>query len=249
MPVYSFKCASGHTTQALRKYENRHDPFECACGEQATILPTVSAHGVVTGTANPVAPSVRSQEGEADEIRDRASKGWRPDRRADGEIFRNSKGEIAGWVKGSALVEVRWVCASDHYTTTEHTDEPPAVGPACGTCGAATRRKIELPALDAWTTSGLHATGGQWNASLGRWIKSPAHLREVCAEMQVRPSEEDSSELLRQAERKAKEDAEDREVFEMFQQEDASIKKARDHGLVPDDTWALKAVTAAHPDW
>lgn len=223
MPVYEYVCKpAGHRTSVLRKMEDRNLPVACDCGMLATLAVSAPSVGIVAGSSNPC----RTNPHRA------AEPAPRPDR-IEANAFR-----VVDFVCPNEHTDFEVVPQSDDWTPTP-----------CKTCGEITRRVWAMPALDAWTARGLHASGGEWNASLGRWIKSPEHLREVCAEMQVRPSEEDSSALLRQAERKAKEDAEDREVFEMFQQEDASIKKARDQGLVPDDTWAVKALEAAHPNW
>jgi predicted nucleic acid-binding Zn ribbon protein len=222
MPVYSFKCAKGHVSDGFFSMKNMPDAIPCACGETAPRTFTAPSVGIVAGSTNPCRTN--------------------PHRAADAPA-------LPARSNANAFRCVDYACSRGHKDfDVVHQDADWTAAP-CKVCGDDTFRVWAMPALDAWTERGLHASGGEWNASLGRWIKSPEHLREVCAEMQVRPSEEDSGELLRQAERKAREDAEDREVFEMFQQEDASIKKARDQGLVPDDTWAMKAVEAAHPDW
>lgn len=136
---------------------------------------------------------------------------------------------------------VDWKCEDGHVTVEVYRGEIPAEC-ACETCGKPTKRVVGMPMLDTWTREGRHAAGGYYDQQLGRWITSPSHLREVMAEMQVQEGGDDRTVLLRQAEAKAKADAQDRIVFEMLDQLKPDV-------IDDNDRHAMTALKAAHPDW
>lgn len=43
MPLYVYECPKGHTVEALRKVEQRHDLMLCECGEPTRLQVQVAA--------------------------------------------------------------------------------------------------------------------------------------------------------------------------------------------------------------
>lgn len=213
MPLYEYDCEKGHRTPMFRKrISEMNDPLPCATCGGETKL-GVSLTGRGIVTGS-------DTPGQKTVLKDLA------------RVQRESVQDTM----------VDWKCEDGHVTVEVYRGEIPAEC-LCETCGKPTKRVPGgMPMLDTWTREGRHAAGGYYDAQLGRWINSPSHLREVMAEMQVQEGGDDRGALLRQAEAKAKADAQDRVVFEMLDQLKPDV-------IDENDRHAMTALKAAHPDW
>lgn len=229
MPQYEYKCPVGHRMTILRKIEDRAKPMGCECGMLATLAVSQPAHGIVTGSANPVKGGARSHEG-----------------------FRvvEETGSFVVRQKGDADVVVDWAC--DPCGTADLTfvaDASLAVPTMCIKCGEPMTRKVGVPTVDWFTANGFHASGGYYSDSLGQWIKSPEHRKQVMDELGVREAVEDRTAELKAAERQMEIEAQDREVYNMLNikmPDTPDVRKARAEGLIPDETWARDDLKAKY---
>lgn len=59
MPLYEYKCPSGHVQTEIRKMAERELPVRCACGADAAPILSLPAVGKVAGSKNPVRAQVK----------------------------------------------------------------------------------------------------------------------------------------------------------------------------------------------
>ncbi len=213
MPLYEYECPKRTRTTVHRSMGDRAKPIACACGCEMIARLVPSLPGRGIVTGS-------DTPGQKTVLKDLA--------RVQREAAQDTM--------------VDWKCEDGHVTVEVYRGEVPTECP-CETCGKPTKRVVGgMPMLDTWTRENRHAAGGYYDRQLGRWITSPGHLREVMAEMQVQEGGDDRTVLLRQAEAKAKADAQDRIVFEMLDQLKPDV-------IDENDRHAMTALKAAHPNW
>lgn len=222
MPLREFLCASGHTTSELMRGDDFPRVIECpTCCKPSHYRIAAPAAGIVSGTDNPG--------------------GWKRAPERDGFRVLEETPTLVVRQKGADVgVWVEWMCADGHKDG-DILDRQPTDTPACASCGKPTAVVAGVPTVDWFTAAGFHATGGYHDDVLGRWVNSLEHRRQILAEMGLAEGGPDSSALLRQAERKAQEEAEDREVWESINTklpDTPDVRKMREAGLIPDEEWA-----------
>ena len=227
MPLYAYRCPSGHTVDLLRKMSEADEPTTCTCGAPMTRGVSMTAPIVVAGRSGP-------REGTFSATTDAFTTTFESD-------------TVRVREKGSAPVVADWKCTACAHTWHDVYDTKPEASPSCTECGASTVEVPGIPDLD-WFTKQYAATGGYFDKGLGRWITSLAHRRAVMDELGVVEMGEvgDITEDY-QRRKRARADEEDREVRNMLRgfehgPEAAGLKTARDRGQIKPWDWAIDAV-------
>lgn len=209
MPLYEYRCPDGHTETHLRR--DKPATLPCArCARDATPIVSMTAPGLVSGSANPIRIVPESRAGYVEE--------------APGI-----------WVKGTSIDAdkiVDWRCTACGHADLA-VDEPlPAECPKCAGV-------IEVYDNPKARHEDWFPKGGYYDQALGVHLESRAHRAQVLKERGLRESDdfEIEGKFRNAAAIRTQQDA---DINEMLDEWDDDKERARliDEGRTPDHSWA-----------
>lgn len=213
MPLYEYRCPSGHTETHLRR--DRPGSLPCpACGLDATPILSVTATGIVSGGTN-------------------GGKGYAQANRAG--YVEESPGV---WVKGTSIDAnkvVDWRCTVCDQKGLA-VDEPL---PAACACGAAIEVYDNLKARhEDWFPQ-----GGYHDRALGVHVESRAHRARLLAERGLRESDdaEKDGHFRHAAAIRSQEDRDINEMLDEWD-DDRERQRMIDEGTTPDHAFAREVM-------
>lgn len=206
MPLYEYRCPSGHTLTLLRKMSEADAPVDCECGKPSARAISLPAAGIVVGSSTPVRQVSDSRSGYVEE--------------APGV-----------WVKGSSIDAdkvIDWRCTQCAEKGLA-VDEP--LPDACPACGSPVETYYNEKARHAdWFPH-----GGYYDRALGVHVETRAHRARLLAEKGLRESDNSEiDDRFRAA--SAKRAQEDRDIKAMLEEWDDDKERQRgiDLGVIPD---------------